>query len=217
MINRFKKTHGKLITKINGQDRLAYAFSDFVDLYDLTEWAERGGYQGSVIYFYDLISGEVYKPFEKKRNTAYGKPVFHDGYYYFLRADYDRKDVLLYRYLPEKGPEVVKFFDLKDIDLYNLSIMGDGVNVVSQSDRFCCYYPKKFSFELKGNETVTMISGDNVYVEAWIEEGWDNQNNCASENYEFYDKVIVKDLAGKTVSEEKGCLYQNDDGSWWIA
>ena len=217
MLNRFKEIHGKLITKIFGQDRLAYAFSDFADLYDLTEWAERGGYQGSVIYFYDLENGNVYCPFEKKRNVAYGKPVFYEEYYYFLKADYDHKEVLLYRYVPEKDPEVIKFFDLNEIDLYNLSITGEGINVVSQSDKFCCYYPQKFSFELNGSETVTMIDGDKVYVEAWVEEGWDIQNNRASENYEFYNKVIVKDFEGNTLSEERGCLFQNDDGTWWIA
>ncbi|MBR3168075.1 MAG: hypothetical protein IKF18_05275 [Erysipelotrichaceae bacterium] len=217
MLNRFKETHGKLIIKIAGQNRLAYAFSDFADLYDLTEWAQRGGYQGSVIYFYDLANGSVYHPFEKKRNVAYGKPVYFDGFYYFLRADYDRKDVLLYKYVPEKEPEVVKFFDLREMDLYNLAIMGEGINVVSQSDKLTCYYPSKFSFELKDNETVTMIKDGSVYVEAWVEEGWDHQNNCASENYEYYNKVIVKDFEGKTLSEERGCLFQNDDGNWWIA
>jgi len=62
-MKRFKKINGKYIEKIYGQDRLAYAMSDNEDLYDLIAWSERGGYQGSVLYFYDFETGEVYQPF----------------------------------------------------------------------------------------------------------------------------------------------------------
>ena len=50
-----------------------------------------GGYQGAVLYFYDLETGDVYQPFEKKRNVVYSRPEFADGYYYFLQGDYDAK------------------------------------------------------------------------------------------------------------------------------
>ena len=53
MIKRFKEVRGLYIEKIYGQDRLAFAMSDTSDLYDLVEYAQRGGYQGSVIKFYD--------------------------------------------------------------------------------------------------------------------------------------------------------------------
>jgi hypothetical protein len=52
---------------------------------------ERGGYQGAVLYFYDFETGDVYQPFEKKRNVVYSRPEFADGYYYFLQGDYDAK------------------------------------------------------------------------------------------------------------------------------
>ena len=47
MIKRFKEVSGLYIEKIYGQDRLAFAMSDTSDLYDLVEYAQRGGYQGS--------------------------------------------------------------------------------------------------------------------------------------------------------------------------
>ncbi|MBR2552596.1 MAG: hypothetical protein IKF05_06375 [Erysipelotrichaceae bacterium] len=217
MINKFKEIHGKSITKIPGQNRLAYAFSDYADLYDLTEWAAVGGYQGSVIYFYDFETGDVVQPFPKKRNVAYGKPVFSDNAYYYLKADYDEKEVVLYKYLPGEESEVVTALDLNKVDLYNLTIMGEGVNIVSQSDTFTSYYPKRYSFKLRDNETVTMINGDQIYAEAWIEEGWDHQNNRASENYNYYNVISVKNPDGRTIYEGKGCLFQNDDGSWWVS
>ncbi|WP_026503954.1 hypothetical protein [Butyrivibrio sp. NC3005] len=62
--------------------------SDSSDLYDLIEYADCGGYPGSIIKFYDLKSGAVYTPFDKKRDIMYGRPVFSEGFYYFLQADY---------------------------------------------------------------------------------------------------------------------------------
>ena len=59
MIKRFKEVSGLYIEKIYGQDRLAFAMSDTSDLYDLVEYAQRGGYQGSVIKFYDFENGNV--------------------------------------------------------------------------------------------------------------------------------------------------------------
>ncbi len=56
MIKRFKEIEGRYIEKIIGQDRFAFAHSDTTDFYDLIEWAERGGYQGSIIMFFDFES-----------------------------------------------------------------------------------------------------------------------------------------------------------------
>ena len=56
MIKRFQEVSGKYIKKIIGQDRFAYAHSDTNDFYDLIEWSKSGGYQGSVILFFDFES-----------------------------------------------------------------------------------------------------------------------------------------------------------------
>lgn len=218
MIKKFKKVEGRYIEKIYGQDRLAYAMSDTADLYDLEEWAKRGGYPGSVISFYDFKSGNVYTPFPKKRSVMYGTPVFTDGYYFFLQADYSAGMVTLYKYLPGEEPVEAAGFSLDEVSLYNLMITGEKVHVISQNSKeFRCYYPIKFSFQLEPNETVALITDDKVYIEAWIEEGWDDINNCASEDYRFYNKVIIKDHAGNILSEETGAIFQAADGTYWIA
>lgn len=66
MIKRFKEVSGPYIEKIYGQDRLAFAMSDTSDLYDLVEYAQRGGCQGSVIKFYDFVNGNVYLKIDGK-------------------------------------------------------------------------------------------------------------------------------------------------------
>ena len=216
-MKRFQKTEGKYIEKIVGQDRLAYSMSDQEDFYDVIAWAKHGGYQGSVIRFLDFENGEVDQPFQKKRNVVYGRPVFTKGFYYFLQGDYDRGQIVLYRYFPKKVLETVTTLDIKDVDLYNLELIGTDIHIISQNEIFRCYYPEVFSFPLQPQETVCLIEENQVYVEKWIEEGWDEEKDCATDQYNFYHQVIVKDLNGNSVSEEIGYLYQAADGSWWIA
>ena len=217
MVRRFKEVNGKYIEKIYGQDRLAFAMSDNEDLYDLIAWSERGGYQGAVLYFYDFETGDVYRPFEKKRNVVYSRPEFADGYYYFLQGDYDAKTVVLYRYFPDDILAPVVTLPLDDVDLYNLRIVGNPVHIISQNEALRCYYPEAFSFPLEPNETVCFIEDGRVYIEAWIEEGWDDENDRATDEYNYYDKIVVKDFHGNLISEEIGALGQAADGTWWMS
>lgn len=217
MIRKFKSVNGKYIEKIYGQDRLAFAMSDNEDLYDLIAWSERGGYQGAVLYFYDFETGDVYQPFEKKRNVVYSRPEFADGYYYFLQGDYDAKTVVLYRYFPDDLLAPVVTLPLDDVDLYNLRIVGNPVHIISQNEELRCYYPEVFSFPLEPNETVCFIEDGCVYIEAWIEEGWDDENDRATDEYNYYHKVVVKDFHGNLISEEIGALGQAADGTWWMS
>ncbi len=218
MIRRFNEVNGLYIEKIIGQDRLAYSMSDTEDLYDLIEYAERGGYQGSVIKFYDFDNGNVYMPFEKKRNVIYGKPEYTDGFYYFLKADYDLKKVTLYKYFPETVLEAVTEFDTEEVNLYNLMIIGEKVHVTSNDgNEFRCYYPKSISLKLRDHETVNLITEDKIISEEWIEEGWDDENDCATDSYKLYYKVIIRDLDGNIISEEIGSIHQAPDGTYWIA
>lgn len=217
MVRRFKEVNGKYIEKIYGQDRLAFAMSDNEDLYDLIAWSERGGYQGAVLYFYDFETGDVYRPFEKKRNVVYSRPEFADGYYYFLQGDYDAKTVVLYRYFPDDILAPVVTLPLDDVNLYNLRIVGNPVHIISQNEALRCYYPEAFSFPLEPNETVCFIEDGRVYIEAWIEEGWDDENDRATDEYNYYHKVVVKDFHGNLISEEIGALGQAADGTWWMS
>lgn len=217
MIRRFRETEGRYIEKIAGQDRLAFAHSDTNDFFDLIEWSKSGGYQGSVIMFFDFETGNVYRPFAKKRNVVYSDPVYAEGFYYFLQGDYDEKKIILYRYIPEQNPEKITELNAEEVNLYNLRIAGNPVHIVSQDENFECYYPEKISFTATGNEMAVLIEDRKIYFEAWIEEGWDEEKNCATDQYKYYNKIIVRDYKGRKLSEEAGSLYQAADGAWWIA
>ncbi|MDO4721017.1 MAG: hypothetical protein Q4A78_10185 [Peptostreptococcaceae bacterium] len=218
-IKKFNRMEGRYIEKIYGQDRFGYSRSDSEDLYDLIGWSERGGYQGSELLFYDFHTGEVSKPFDKKRNVVYGAPVYVEKFLYFLQGDYNQKIVTLYRYIPETVLEKVIELNMEEVNLYNLEIVGNPLHIISQSheDGFRCYYPEKISFPLRARESVVLIEEGKVYMEEWIEEGWDEENDCATDEYAYYNKIIVKDFAGNTISEEIGCLNQSANGDWWLS
>lgn len=219
MIKRFNKIEGRCIEKIYGQDRYGYSQSDFRDLYDVIELSQRGGYQGSELLFYDFSTGNVYKPFDKKRNVVYSNPVCVEDFLYFLQGDYDNKKINLYRYLPEEMLEKVVELSMGEVNLYNLGIIGNPLHVISQEsgEKFQCYYPENISFSLHDNESVVLIEDGKIYIEAWIEEGWDDENNCATAEYKYYNRIIIKDFAGNTISEEIGCLNKSANGEWWIS
>jgi hypothetical protein len=219
MIKRFNKIEGRCVEKIYGQDRFGYARSDDTDFYDLIEWAKRGGYQGSELLIYDFYTGNVSKPFEKRRNVVYGAPVYAEGFLYFLQGDYDNKKVNLYRYIPEKVLEKVTELNMDEVNLYNLAIIGNPLYIISQAseDGFRCYYPTKISFPLDEQESVILIEDGQIYLEKWVEEGWDEEKDRAADAYRYYNRIVKKDFAGKTISEEIGCLNQSADGTWWIS
>ena len=161
--------------------------------------------RGSVVLIYDFEKGKVYTPFEKQNNIVYGDPVYVEKFIYFLQCDYNKKRISLYRYLPEKILEKVAELNLDDLNPYNLHIVGNPLYIISQEagEGFRCYYPTEFFFPLKHNESVIFIEDGKVYIEAWIEEGWDDENNCATDDYKYYDKIIVKDFAGNKIPKRQ--------------
>lgn len=216
MIKRFEEVEGRYIEKIIGQDRFAFAQSDTSDFYDLIEWSETGNYPGSTIMFFDFESGNVYRPFEKKSNVIYSNPVYSQGFCYFLQGDYGEKKITLYRCFPGSCLEKETELSTDEVNLYNLRLIGNGVHIISQDENFECYYPEKISFPKKDNETAMLIEDERIFFEAWIEEGWDSEKNCATDAYRYYEKLIVRDFNGNMLSEEVGSLHQASDGTWWL-
>lgn len=215
--NSFEVVSGTLIEEITGQSRIGYSISDTTDFYDMVEWSKIGGYQGSILSFYDYSNGKIYEPFQKQRNVIYGRPVYLKGCFWFLQGDYNRGKITLFKYLPDEIPEIITQLNIVDINPYNLRIIGEDVCITSEDDEFVCYYPEKFRFSMSPKENVEIIADGKVYLSAWVEEGWDEENDCANEEYKYYEKVVVRDFNGRILSETLGCLQQRPDGTWWIA
>ena len=216
-LNRFEVVTGRYIEEIPGQSRIGYAMSDTTDFYDMIEWLKKGGYQGSTISFYDYNNGKVYEPFQKQRNVLYGTPVYLKKSFWFLQGDYNSGKITLFKYYPDQILEMITQLNIEDVNLYNLRIIGEDVYIVSEDDEFVSYYPESFRFSKGVNESVSMIADQKVYLSAWVEEGWDDENDCETEEYNYYEKVVERDFKGNLLSETLGSLQQHSDGTWWIA
>lgn len=208
-IIRFSKINGITPMLLEGTDRYAYGLSDFVDFWELDDWQAHGGYASAVLYFFDIYENEIYQPFDLERHVTYQMPLFSDDQIYFLQMNFDTEFITLYRYCLKGSPEIVTQFSVHEVNLYNLGLKGAGVHVVSQDERFICYYPEQFEIELATNESVMCIDEDYVYINAWVEEGTYERSD-----YRYYEKLIVKNKKGQLISEEIGSLNQFPDGKW---
>ena len=213
-IKRCKEVKGRSLQLIDGQSRYAFSLSDYEEFWDMKDWLKQGGYQGATIHFYDLTNRNVYTPFEKKKNVLYASPYIQDEYIYFLQGDFNSNKISLYKYLPEKSCEVIHELSIQDVNLYNLSIIGNELHIVSQDEAFISYYPEQFEISLNPNESVAFIDQDHIYLTAWIEEGV--KNDTITSDYKYYEKMIVKDKKGNILLEELGNLQQMPDGYWWV-
>lgn len=197
-IIRFDQVNGTTIDNIEGQNRFGYAISDYVEFYEFHK-----NHKGSIISFYDYENRNVIHPFKRQKNVLYGKPVFLNNYFYFLQGDYNKGIMTLYKYLPEEVLEAVTTLNIKKINTYNLCIIGENVHIISQDEELVCYYPRRFHFKMDPQENVLTIDDNKVYLSKWIENGWDDFNDCASENYEYYEKVVVRDFKGIKYQKKK--------------
>lgn len=214
-IIRMPIINGITPTLLKGTDRYAYGLSDFENAWDLEDWQENGGYQGSVLYLYDLYENKIYIPFEKRKNVLYQEPLFYNDMIYFLQIDYDNQKINLYHLSSSKPLEKVTDFSIGEVNLYNLGLTGEKVHITSQDDSFISYYPERFEIKLEPNEIVICIADGKIYINAWIEEGVENDE--ITNNYSYYEKILIKDKEGKLLSEEVGSLTQFPDGKWRIS
>ncbi|WP_106460457.1 hypothetical protein [Anaerococcus sp. Marseille-P3915] len=219
IFKEFTEINGDYIEEIPGQARFAYCLSDMDDLFEIEDIIKYDGfYKGSIIRFYDYQTGEVYLPFDLKENIAYGRPIYIGDIFYILQVDFNEGLANIYKYYLEGILEKIFDYKIKDLSTYNLSLIGSNLHLISQdSDHLEIYYPYRKTVKLAGNESVLLIDDGKVYINAWIEEGWDDVKDMAGEDYRYYDKLIIKDLDSNIISERVGNLHQRSDGSWWLS
>lgn len=54
-----------------------------------------------------------------------------------------------------------------------------------------------------------------IYLNTWVEEGVVEEQ--LTNDYKYYDKLIVMDYGGNVVSERKGSLSKYTNGKWYLS
>ena len=216
-IEVFNEVLGEGLEPILGQDRYYNSLSDSECFYEIPDWINNTGYyQGAVISFYDLLNKKVFSPFEKEKNVSYSYAKFKNNFFYFLKVDFNKNIVELIKYYPEQSLESLHKIPIKEVELYNLSLVdGYEFHICSSSNRFISYYPRKFSIDMKPDQSVLYIDKDRLYINQWIEEGIEGDK--ITNDYKYYEKLLVLDLDGNLISERKGSLSQYPNGKWYLS
>ncbi|WP_414042356.1 hypothetical protein ACMGE9_08440 [Macrococcus sp. EM39E] len=104
-----------------------------------------------------------------------------------------------------------------DVELYNLMIMDTDLKIVSHGKDFVCYYPESYMIPLESRESVISIDEDKVYINKWVEEGYDKDSNSFTNQYHYHEKLIIKDFSGNILSEKIGYLNSYLDDELWLS
>lgn len=216
-IEVFDNVYGEYLESIFGQDRFYNSLSSMESYYDIPDWIkEHGYYHGDLIRFYDMYDNKTYTPFENEKNITYSYAKYKEGYFYFLRVDFNKYTLELIKYYPEKVLESIVELPLKDMNLYNLGLEdGYELHICSSDINFISYYPKNFELKLTPHQSVIYIDDDKIYVNEWVEEGV--VEDQLTNDYEYYDKLLVMDYDGNVISERKGSLSKYPNGKWYLS
>ena len=219
IFKEFSEVKGEYVEEIAGQSRFAYSISNSDDLFEIEETVKIDGlYKGNEICFYDYKTSEIYRPFDLKKNIAYGRVIFIDNSFYILQVDFNEGLVNIYKYYPGEILEKITDYKVKDLSTYNLELVGIDLHLISQdSETLEIYYPYRKTVKLEVSESALFIDDGKVYINRWIEEGWDDEKDEAGEDYKYYDKLIIKDFDSNIIEERLGSLHQSPDGTWWLA
>ncbi len=219
IFKEFSEVKGEYVEEIAGQSRFAYSISNSDDLSEIEETVKIDGfYKGNEICFYDYKTSEIYRPFDLKKNIAYGRVIFIDNSFYILQVDFNEGLVNIYKYYPGEILEKITDYKVKDLSTYNLELVGIDLHLISQdSETLEIYYPYRKTVKLEVSESALFIDDGKVYINRWIEEGWDDEKDEAGEDYKYYDKLIIKDFDSNIIEERLGSLHQSPDGTWWLA
>lgn len=219
IFKEFSEVKGEYVEEIAGQSRFAYSISNSDDLFEIEETVKIVGfYKGNEICFYDYKTSEIYRPFDLKKNIAYGRVIFIDNSFYILQVDFNEGLVNIYKYYPGEILEKITDYKVKDLSTYNLELVGLDLHLISQdSETLEIYYPYRKTIKLEVSESALFIDDGKVYINRWIEEGWDDEKDEAGEDYKYYDKLIIKDFDSNIIEERLGSLHQSPDGTWWLA
>ncbi|WP_052039380.1 hypothetical protein [Anaerococcus lactolyticus] len=219
IFKEFSEVKGEYVEEIAGQSRFAYSISNSDDLFEIEETVKIDGfYKGNEICFYDYKTSEIYRPFDLKKNIAYGRVIFIDNSFYILQVDFNEGLVNIYKYYPGEILEKITDYKVKDLSTYNLELVGLDLHLISQdSETLEIYYPYRKTVKLEVSESALFIDDGKVYINRWIEEGWDDEKDEAGEDYKYYDKLIIKDFDSNIIEERLGSLHQSPDGTWWLA
>lgn len=68
---------------------------------------------------------------------------------------------------------------------------------------------------MKPDQSILYVDEDKLYINQWIEEGIEGDK--ITNNYKYYEKLLILDLDGNLISDRKGSLSIYPNGKWYLS
>lgn len=206
------------LDQIEGSIHWYYTIDQNEDFFDVESMVEHGDtLYGNELSFFVYPECKVFTPFKKEEGVYYQSYsiVYHDGFVYFLKGDFNVKKIYLYKCNPEcEMIECLYELDMEGVSLYNLAIRFEPCMIILEDEeRLEIYVPNRISIKEDKNSSFCFCKDGLYYFNVWHEEGYDDSLNLVSE-YKYYESYVVKDAFGNVIETGDGYLQQMEDGSY---
>ena len=187
-----------------------------MDAYEAEEAVKSGSAihgGGCVLIHYP--DGKTYRPFSPEKNVYVGVPVYDGGAIFFYAVDFGRAAVRIYRFSAETEDGellITAEIPLSEVrDCYNLALQSTPLSLVRQGNDcdFEILYPERSSFSIGERESFLCREDNLLFFTEWSETEHKGK-------YDYSERLIVRDLAGKIISERAGFACLMDNGEIWL-
>ncbi|BBF43779.1 hypothetical protein lbkm_2467 [Lachnospiraceae bacterium KM106-2] len=181
----------------------------FCDLYEAEEIIkEKGKFSGATCYLIHYPDGEVFRPFEMRKNIYIEAPVWDNGKIGFLEVDFLMNKINVYYYMPE-DKKLVKLAELpleSVEDCYNLRLKSTPLMLGRDGNegKYEIIWPVRKTILMGDRETLMFRQDEKLYFNDWYE------------NPEYHEEVVVRDInTGLVMERFCGNIYRMPDGTYW--
>ena len=161
------------------------------------------------LIFVSYPEGNVYEPVKARKGQYFGNAAFYEDSIFFLLADFNERELLIYKYVP--GALEASVYERLSLDrvknCYNLMLEISPLTLTRQGDegRFQVVWPDKGDFEIEPSESFDMRDGDRLIFSKWFEDP------------DYREEIVVRKYpSGQVIKQFKGSLKHMPDGQKWI-
>ena len=191
---------------LEGSSEWYYAMNEpYGDLYEAQEiYQMNGSIKESNLYLVHYPDGQVLEPMATKKNSCFGKPVYHDGDIYLLAVDFAASKIEIYRW--NKDLSALGSLSLDEIeDCYNLMLHVKPLVLARQKlDLFEIVWPEKKVYQMSMHESFMHRDGDLLVFSEWFEDP------------DYREEVVFRDYeTGQVAKRLKGTVHVMPNGEAW--
>lgn len=181
----------------------------FCDLYEAEEIIkDKGEFSGATCYLIHYPDGEVFRPFEMRKNVYVEAPVFDNGRIGFLEVDFSLRKINIYHYIPEEK-KLVRLAELlleSVVDCYNLNLKSTPLILGREGNegKYEIIWPVKKTIHIGDRESLMFRNDERLYFIDWYEDP------------EYHEEVVIRNINTGLVEERfAGTMYRMPDGKYW--